>query len=181
MSYEGGVVALEAVQDGIKQNPLALSEMAPNQALMAQRFDVDLNRAAETSAAAFQAGEASRRKSAEAGNESFRTAAIPEVEAQGAISSPTVGSNVVAYLNGFSQKTNGLVSDLNKVAGQPEEIAAVQGVPVQAPRLENGQGFDVATSLRFLVRTFEVSVEAHFVVNAARESTNTFNSLMKGQ
>ncbi len=181
MSYETGVVALEAVQDGITQDPLAQPEMLTNQELMAQRFDVDLNRAAEISTTENQTGEASRRQSIEPRNESFKTADIPEVEARSAVFSHTVASGVVTYLNGFSQKASGLVSDLHQMAGRTEEIAPVQGAAVQAPSQENGQVFDTAATLRFLVRTFEVSVETHFVVNAARESTSTFNSLIKGQ
>jgi hypothetical protein len=181
MSYEAGVVALEAVQDGMKQNPLAQPEMATNQALIAQRFDVDLNRAAEASATELQTGEASRGKSNETSRESFKTADIPEVEARSAISSHTTGGVVVSYLNGFSQKANGLVSDLHRAVGSAEEVAPVQGAPVQAPSPESGPGTNMATSLQFMVRTFEVSVEAHFVANAARESVSTFNSLMKGQ
>ena len=148
---------------------------------MAQRFDVDLNRAGEASATEFQAGEASRRNSSETSHESFKTADIPEVEARSAVSSHTAGGVVVSYLNGFSQKANGLVSDLHRAAGAAEEIAPVQGAPVQVPSPENGPGSSMASSLHFMVRTFEVSVEAHFVANAARESTSTFNSLMKGQ
>jgi hypothetical protein len=181
MSYEAGVVGLEAVQDGMNQNPLAQPEALTNQALMAQRFDVDLNRAGEASATEFQAGEASRRNSSETSLESFKTADIPEVEARSAVSSHTGGGVVVSYLNGFSQKANGLVSDLHRAAGAAEEVAPVQGAPVQVPSPENGLGSSMASSLKFMVRTFEVSVEAHFVANAARESTSTFNSLMKGQ
>lgn len=181
MSYEAGVVALEAVQDGMKQNPLAQPEMLTNQALMAQRFDVDLNRAAETSTTELQAGEASRRKSNETSHDSFKTADIPEVEARSAASSHTAGGVVVSYLNGFSQKANNLVSDLHRAAGPAEEVAPVQGAPGQAPSLESGPGSSMANSLHFMVRTFEVSVETHFVANAARESISTFNSLIKGQ
>jgi hypothetical protein len=181
MGHEAGLVALEAVQDGITRNPVTQPEMATNQALMAQRFDVNLNRATEASTIEFQTGEAAHRKSIETSSDSFKTAAIPEVEARSAAGSPTVASGVVTYLNGFSQKTNSLVSDLHQAAGKPEEIAFEPGTPGQAASPENGQAFDMTASVRFLVRTFEVSVETHFVANAARESTGTFNQLMKGQ
>jgi hypothetical protein len=181
MSYEAGVVALEAVQEGMKQNPLAQAEMATSHAAMAQRFDVDLGHAAEASAAELQTGEASRRKTVEASSESFKTASIPEVEAQSAVSTHTVGNGVVSYLNGFAEKSNSLVSDLHQAASQAEVVAPVQGAPAQSQPLEGAAGPNMATSLQFMVRTFEVSVEAHFVANAARETTGTFNSLMKGQ
>ena len=178
------VVAIEAINEGAKLDVTVL-----NQAMMAQQFEMGLTHASETGAASFQEVEGSRRKTVTAMRDNLQSSGIPEVAVYSAAPYHDFGKDIGSYMDGFSSRTKGYISDLNNSVSQSQAANPVAPVEKNAPSPSDTSKpdapapavLDVQAALRLMMESYQVSIETNFLTNVASQTTGAFNQLMKEQ
>lgn len=181
----GAIGIVPETQQNATLQPQSLA--APMQAMLAQRFEESLAQASQIAALSFQAAEESRRRSAAAQRETFRTADIPEVRVQPPSGSETLVESATDYLDGYGQRVKSLFSEMEKL-GSLEKTAPVHAAALgEASALgsatvpDNKPEFDPVGTLKLVQNTFTFAIETHLISTVATQGSGIFNQLMKGQ
>lgn len=177
------MAAIQALQESSKTGVADIKQATAlaDQATMAQRFEVGLTRASELSATSLQGVEEAKRKTIVSQRAELKTLDIPEVEVKPSPGSSGFGQEVINYLDGFRQRSDAYVSELNGVVERLQEKPVEKASGGLDSAKTEDKGLTTAEALRLMQHSYQFAMEAHLVSNAASQSTRVFNELMKGQ